>query len=89
MKVNIYVSTRGSLPRYGFLSPNKPISLLPRGEQWKYVRSVDTAQFNLPEAIEEEIEWHGFWSFGRPAVLAVCRMSLLRDLDCLNGRADF
>jgi hypothetical protein len=25
---------------------------------------VDSADFNLPEAIEEEIAGHGFWAFG-------------------------
>jgi len=28
------------------------------------VRSVDSADFNLPEAIEEEIAGRGFWAFG-------------------------
>jgi len=25
---------------------------------------VDSADFNLPETIEEEIAGHGFWAFG-------------------------
>ena len=67
MKVNIYVSEgRGLLPRYGFIPAGRPLSLLPRGESWKYVRSGDTAEFGLPGAVEEEIERLGFWthSFG-------------------------
>jgi hypothetical protein len=63
MKVNVYVSEGGRLlPRYGFLPPGKPRSLLPRGENWKYVRSGDTAEFGLPGAVEEEIERLGFWA---------------------------
>jgi hypothetical protein len=63
MKVNIYISDSGWLvPRYGFLPPHRPITILPHSEKWKYVRSGDTAEFNLPEAVVEEIERHGFWA---------------------------
>ena len=63
MKVDIYVSERGlSLPRYGFLPPHRPVSLLPADGQWRYVRSGDTSEFHLPEAVEEEIEKRGFWA---------------------------
>ena len=63
MKVNIYVSENGwPAPRYGFLPPKSPMSLLPRTEHWKYVRSGDTSEFNLPEAVEEEITRRGFWA---------------------------
>jgi hypothetical protein len=63
MKVNIYVSDSGRLlPRYGFVPPGKPVTLLPREESWMYVRSGDTTEFGLPEAIEEEIERRGFWA---------------------------
>jgi len=63
MKVNIYVSDDGRFaPRYGFLPPTSPKTLLPRTENWKYVRSADTREFNLPEAVEEEIARRGFWA---------------------------
>jgi hypothetical protein len=65
MKINIYVSEGSSpVPRYGFLPPDNPLTLLPRGEKWTYVWSADTRDFNLPEAVEEEIERHGFWAHG-------------------------
>ena len=67
MKINIYVSdSSSSVPRYGFLPPGRPMTLLPRGEKWTYVWSADTKDFHLPEAVEEEIERRGFWahSFG-------------------------
>ncbi len=60
MKVDIYVSDGGrSLPRYGFLPPHRPVSLLPRTGTWRFVRSAETAEFHLPEAVEEEIERRG------------------------------
>ncbi len=63
MKVDIYVTESGrARPRYGFLPPHKPVTLLPPGEGWKYVRSADTGEFHLPEAIEEEIARRGFWA---------------------------
>jgi len=63
MKVDIYVSECGrSLPRYGFLPPHGPVSLLPRNGEWRYVRSGDTGEFHLPEAVEEEIEKRGYWA---------------------------
>ncbi len=48
------------------------MSILPRGENWRYVRSADTMEFNLPEAVDEEIERRGFWAhtFGSGALLA-------------------
>jgi hypothetical protein len=63
MKVNLYVSDglRGQR-QYGFLAPSTPISLLPRDENWKYVRSGDTSEFGLPEAVEEEIRRKGYWA---------------------------
>jgi len=64
MKVDIYVSERDNIPSYSFLSAGRSVSVLPPGEQWRFVRSVDSADFNLPEAIEEEIAGHGFWAFG-------------------------
>jgi hypothetical protein len=65
MKINIYVSESNSpIPRYGFLPPHQPMTLLPQGEKWTYVWSADTKDFNLPEAIEEEIERCGFWAHG-------------------------
>lgn len=70
MKVAIYVSqTDRPLPCYGLLSANSPVSLLPSGQRWTYVRSGDTAEFHLPEAVEQEIESRGFWAhtFGEGA----------------------
>ena len=65
MRINIYLSESDSpIPRYGFLPPHQPMTLLPRGEKWTYVWSADTKDFNLPEAIEEEIERRGFWAHG-------------------------
>jgi hypothetical protein len=64
VKVNIYVSKRGSSQRgYGFALVRHPL-LLRQNETWKYVRCGDTAEFDLPEAIEEEIERNGIWSPG-------------------------
>lgn len=63
MKVDIYVCEDARpLPRYGFLPPDRPTSLLPRSERWKYVRTGDTAEFHLPEVIDSEIERCGFWA---------------------------
>lgn len=63
MKVAIYVSqTDRPLPRYGLLSINRPVSLLPPGQKWTYARSGDTAEFHLPEAVEQEIASRGFWA---------------------------
>ena len=70
MKVAIYVSIADrSLPRYGLLSPKSPISLLPAGRRWTYLRSGDTSEFHLPEAVEQEIETRGVWAhtFGEGA----------------------
>jgi hypothetical protein len=70
MKVAIYVShTDRALPCYGLLSASSQVSLLPPGEKWTYVRSGDTAEFHLPEAVEQEIESRGFWAhnFGEGA----------------------
>jgi hypothetical protein len=70
MKVAIYVSVaERSLPRYGLLSPKSPITVLPPGQRWTYLRSGDTAEFHLPEAVEQEIERRGFWAhtFGEGA----------------------
>jgi len=62
MKVDIYVSRTDRAPRYAFVPTNQPVSLLPRGVSWRYVRSADTVELNLPEAIEEHIERRGFWA---------------------------
>jgi len=70
MKVDIYVSEKGnSLPRYGLLRANSTITLLPPGERWTYLRSGDTVEFHLPEAVEREIERLDIWShtFGEGA----------------------
>ena len=44
MKVDIYVSERNNIPSYGFLSAGRSVFLLPPGEQWRFVRSVDSAK---------------------------------------------
>jgi hypothetical protein len=63
MKVDIYVSEQDrSLPRYGFLPPHRPVTLLPGNGPWRFVRSGDTSEFHLPEAVEEEIERRGCWA---------------------------
>ena len=63
MKVDIYVSKTERLrPRYGFLPTNRPVSLLPEGAAWRYVGSADTLEFDLPEAVEEQIERRGYWA---------------------------
>jgi hypothetical protein len=63
MKVHIYASGDGrSFPRYGLLLPREPLSVLPGGESWEYVGSGDTAELGLPEAIENELQRHGFWA---------------------------
>ena len=70
MKVAIYVSVaERSLPRYGLLKPDQPISRLPPGRRWTYLRSGDTAEFHLPEAVEQEIATRGVWAhtFGEGA----------------------
>ena len=62
MKVNIYVSRDGSVERrHGFALLRHPLSL-PANDTWTYVRSGDTAEFGLPEAVEEEIARRGMWS---------------------------
>jgi hypothetical protein len=63
MKVDIYVSEKeSSLPRYSLLRANSPPSLLPSNERWTYLRSGDTREFHLPEAVEQEIERLGIWA---------------------------
>lgn len=66
MQVNLYVSDglRGER-QYGFLAPSTPMSLLPRDENWRYVRSGDTSEFGLPTIAEEEIRRNGFWARSR------------------------
>jgi hypothetical protein len=61
MTINVYLSTgfRES-PRYGFLAPNTPVSILPRNESWKYVRSADAAELGLCDADVEHLQRSGF-----------------------------
>lgn len=63
MTLNVYVSSgfRGS-PRYGLLKPNSPMSLLPRTETWKYVRSADAIDLSLSETDVEQLLHSGFWA---------------------------
>lgn len=62
MTLNVYVSSgfRGS-PRYGLLKPNAPMSLLPRNETWKYVRSADATDLGLTDTDVEQLLLAGFW----------------------------
>ena len=61
MKVSIYVSKNGSSRRgRGFALVRHPLSL-PLNETWAYLRSGDTSEFDLPEAVEEELERRGIW----------------------------
>ena len=61
MTINVYVSSgfRGS-PRYAYLAPNTPVSLLPRTESWKYVRSADAEELGLCDADVEHLRRSGF-----------------------------
>ncbi len=61
MTINVYVSSgfRGS-PQYGFLAPNVPVSILPRTESWKYVRSADARDLGLCDADMERLLRSGF-----------------------------
>jgi hypothetical protein len=63
VKVNLYVSDglRGER-QHGFLATSTPISLLPRDENWRFVRSGDLQEFGLPTMVEEEIRRKGFWA---------------------------
>ena len=61
MTLNVYVSSgfRGSL-RFGLLTPNSPMSFLPRTENWKYLRSADSPDLGLSETDVEELLHRGF-----------------------------
>ncbi len=61
--VNVYVSSgfRGAR-KLGLLAPNSPVSLLPRAESWKYVRSADAFELGLSEADVMELRRSGFWA---------------------------
>jgi hypothetical protein len=63
MKVNLYVSDglRGER-QHGFLAASTPISLLPRNENWRFVRSGELQEFGLPMIVEEEIRRKGYWA---------------------------
>jgi hypothetical protein len=62
MTLNVYVSSgfRGSL-RFGLLTPNAPMSFLPRTENWKYVRSADSLDLGLSETDVDELLHRGFF----------------------------
>jgi hypothetical protein len=61
MKINIYLSESNSpIPRYGFLPPHQPMTLLPRGEKWTYVWSADTKDFSLPGRLKKRSSAAGF-----------------------------
>jgi len=73
MKVEIFVSERETgLPHYVLLRIGSPLSLLPAGEKWTHVRSGDTSEFHLPEAVEQEIQERGRWAhtFGEGATVS-------------------
>ena len=61
MTINVYVSSgfRGS-PRFGFLAPNTPATILPRTESWKYVRSADAEELGLCDADLDQLRRSGF-----------------------------
>ena len=61
MTINVYVSSgfRGS-PRYAYLAPNTPISLLPRTESWKYVRSAEARELGLSDTDMADLLRAGF-----------------------------
>lgn len=61
--VNVYASSgfRGSR-KLGLLAPNTPVSLLPRAESWKYVRSADAFELGLSEWDVAELRRSGFWA---------------------------
>jgi hypothetical protein len=63
MTVNVYVSSgfRGS-PRLGFLAPNTPVSLLPRAETWRYVRSADAFELGLSDTDVKQLQRSGYWA---------------------------
>ncbi len=63
MTVNVYVSAgfRGP-PRLGLLAPNTPVSLLPRAETWRYVRSADALELGLSDTDVEQLQRSGFWA---------------------------
>lgn len=63
MTVNVHVSLgfRDS-PKLGFLAPNTPVSLLPRPETWKYIRSADAVELGLSETDVQQRRQSGFWA---------------------------
>ncbi len=63
MTVNVYMSAgfRGS-PRLGLLVPDTPVSLLPRAETWRYVRSADASELGLSDTDVEQLQRSGFWA---------------------------
>ena len=69
LKVNLYVSDglRGER-QYGFLATSTPMSLLPRDENWRFIRSGDASEFGLPATVQDEIRRNGYWARGRGEV---------------------
>jgi len=63
MIVNLYVSDglRGER-QYGFLATSTPMSLLPRDENWRFIRSGDASEFGLSAMVEDEIRRNGYWA---------------------------
>jgi len=62
VKVNIYVSREGPFRRRSGIALVLDPLRIPENETWTYLRSGDTSEFGLPEAIEEEIERRGIWA---------------------------
>ena len=62
VKVNIYVSKVGPFRRQPGIALVLDPLRIPENETWTYLRSGDTREFDLPEAIEEEIERRGIWA---------------------------
>jgi hypothetical protein len=62
VKVNIYVSREGPFRRRPGIALVLDPLRIPENGNWTYLRSGDTREFDLPEAIEEEIERRGIWA---------------------------
>ena len=62
VKVNIYVSREGPFRRQPGIALVLDPLRIPENGTWTYLRSGDTSEFDLPEAIEEEIERRGIWA---------------------------
>jgi hypothetical protein len=62
VKVSIYVSRDGAFQKQPGIALVRHPLRLPENDTWTYLRTGDTEEFDLPEAIEEEIERRGIWA---------------------------